>query len=341
MNARWNVLHLAALLLLGTGAAHAGTSLRLGTGGDPEARILVGAHSVGLACANLSSVQGVEAMFGNPAGLALGDARTEVLFSQSNWLADMNVNYLAIGQKVGAHGTLGLSAKVLSVGDIIRTTESAPDGTGETFTPTFTTLGLTFAREITDRVAFGGTARLVTESVLQTHANGVSFDFGFQYETGIRGVRLGAAMQNFGPSQLFSGADFDRNLQIPEDDPQAANRTLTTSSAEAELPSLFAGSVSWPLLTGDVRALTLHAVYQSNSFNVDELRLGGELQWHKQVALRAGYKVTTNSADLFGLTYGLGLAVPLGGTKVMVDYAGQTVSNFFDDIQHLGLTFRF
>lgn len=334
------LLTIATALTVVAGPALAGTPERLGTGGNPEARLLVGARTVGLAASNLASVEGVEAMFGNPAGLARGDARTEVLFSHANYIADMKLNYLALSQNMGTKGVLGLSVKVLSIGDIMRTTETAPDGTGDIFSPTFTTIGLSYAKELTDRMSFGGTVRLVSESVLQTSANTVSFDFGFQYDTGLSGVRVGAAMQNFGPSQAFAGGDFDRNLQIPGDDPQAANRTLTTASSEAELPSLFAGSFSWPVVRG-TNEFTLHALYQSNSFNVDEFRFGGEINLRKQFALRAGYKLTSDDNELFGLTYGVGVVLPVGGSKLMLDYAGQTVSDFFDDVQHVGLTFRF
>jgi len=285
-------------------------------------------------------VRGAEALFGNPAGLALGDSKTEVMFSHATWLADMNVNYIAYAQQLGGYGSLGLNVKVLSVGDIVRTTEEAPDGTGDVFRPTFTSIGATYARELTDRASFGATIRLISESVLQTHATGVSFDFGFQYDTGVRGIRVGAAMQNFGPAQLFSGAEFDRNLLIPEDDPQSANRTLSGSSATSELPSLFAGSVSWPVVQG-VNELSLHGLYQSNSFNVDEFRMGAEYGLRKSYFLRVGYKLTSSDTELFGLTYGFGVTLPMGASKLQLDYAGQPVSNFFDDVQHVGLTFKF
>ena len=249
MNARLSKVLMAVLAgAVLAGPALAGTEERLGTGGDSEGRIMVGARSVGLAYSNLGSVRGAEALFGNPAGLALGDSKTEVMFSHASYLADMDVNYIAYAQQLGGIGSLGLCVKVLSVGDIVRTTEEAPEGTGDIFRPTFTSIGATYARALTDRASFGGTIRLISESVLQTHATGVSFDFGFQYETGVRGIRVGAAMQNFGPAQLFSGAEFDRNLLIPEDDPQSANRTLSASSSTSELPSLFAGSVSWPVV---------------------------------------------------------------------------------------------
>ena len=322
------------------GVARAGTDERLGTGGNSSERILVGAKSVGLDFSNLASTQGVEAMFGNPAGLAAGDAGTEVLFSHANYIADMNLNYVAIAQTMGGLGRVGFTAKVLSIGDIIRTTEDAPDGTGDVLHPTFTTLGLSYAKALTDRVNFGGTVHLISEKVMSTGATNVSFDFGFQYDTGVRGVRLGAAMQNFGNQQHFTGEDFDQNLVLPQDDPQSANRTLSLTTSQAELPSLFSGSVSYPVLQG-VNALTVHGVYQSNSFNVDEFRFGGEYIYRKQFALRLGYKYTSSSDEIFGLTYGLGVQVPIGSTKMDLDYAGQSVSNFFNDVQHLGLTFRF
>ncbi len=342
MNAR-NGKVLAAVLasVLLAGAAQAGTPERLGTGGNPEGRILVGARSVGLAYSDLGSVKGAEALFGNPAGLALAESGTEVLFSSAKYIADMNLNYIALAQQLGGMGHIGLSVKVLSVGDMIRTTETAPDGTGDIFTPTFTTIGLSYAKSLTERVSFGGTARIISESVLQTSSTGMSFDFGFQYDTGVRGIRLGAAMQNFGPSQLFSGSDFERSALFPEDDPQAANRTVSTSSSEAELPALFAGSATLPLVTGSTNHFDVHALYQSNSFNVDEFRFGAEYGWRQDFMLRAGYKYTSDDNELFGLTYGLGVRLPLGGAKVQLDYAGQQVSDFFDDVHHVGLTFRF
>jgi hypothetical protein len=320
--------------------ALAGTAERVGTGADSEGRLMVGARSVGLCYSNLGAVSGAEALFGNPAGMANSTDAAEVLLSHAAYIADMNLNYIAVVKRMGDMGSLGFSARVLSIGDIPRTTEASPDGTGDVFSPTFTTLGLSYAKALTDRTNFGGTIHLISESVMETHATGVSFDFGFQYDTGYHGVRVGAAMQNFGPSQLFSGTNFDRNILLAEDDPQAANRTVSLSSAASELPSLFAGSASWPVLQG-INTLTLHGVYQSNSFNVDEFRFGAEYARRSDFALRLGYKATSNSNELFGLTYGLGVKVPMGGSDVRLDYAGQAVSKYFDNVQHVGLTLRF
>jgi hypothetical protein len=330
----------AVILVLGVGVAQAASDERLGTSGAPELRLPVGARTVAMGGANLGSVSGAEAIFYNPAGIAATDSPTEIMFSNTQYIANMTVNFVAVTQRLGNVGTLGISAKVFSVGDIPFTTESAPDGTGELFSPTFSTLGLTYGRKMTDRVNFGGTIYYISERILQETAGGVAFDFGFQYDTGYQGLMLGMAMKNFGPNLEYSGSDFERNLVLPGDDPQSGSRTVSSGSAKFELPSYFQLGMSYPVLRG-TNSITLHGLYQNNSYAVDDGRVGAEWMYRKDGALRVGYKYSSNSDDLFGLTYGAGVRVPLGSANLWVDYAGQTVSDFFDDVHHVALSLVF
>ncbi len=329
-----------AILSLAATFAGAGTETRLGTSGASELRIPVGVRGIALGGADIASVTGAEAMFYNPAGIAGTENKTELQFSNTQYIADMKLNYFAVSQNLGNLGFVGFSAKVLSIGDITYTTETAPDGTGEVFSPTFSTLGLTYARAMTDRVNFGGTIYYVAERILQETAAGVAFDFGFQYDTGYRGAKLGLSMKNFGPAQNFTGSDFERNLRLPEDDPQAGNRTVALGTAEYELPSYFTAGASLPLVQG-TNTLTAHVLYASNSFGVDDGRIGVEWSWRGDVSLRAGYKLTSSDDDLFDVSYGAGFRVPVGSSHLTVDYAGQRVSDFFDDVQHVGVGFTF
>src|SRR3989442_1359908 len=105
-------------------------------------------------------------------------------------------------------------------------TSAAPDGTGETISPPFSTLGLTYARKMTDRVNFGATVTYDAERVLQETAAGVSFGFGFQYDTDYRGVRLGMAMNNFGSNMQYGGSDLEHLQQLPGYNPFVAPRDL-------------------------------------------------------------------------------------------------------------------
>lgn len=335
---RWILV--AGLAVISTPAL-AGSPERLGTGGGDEMRMAVGVRSIGLGSADVGSVTGVEALFYNPAGIARAASPTEIMFTYTRLIADMDLNYVAVAQKMGNLGTLGLSVKALSIGDIERTLETAPDGTGEIFSPTYAVIGLTFGRELTDRVSFGGTVSYLNEHILQENATGLAFDFGFQYDTDYRGLRLGLAMKNVGPSAEFTGSDLERLQQVSGDDPNAAKRALSSSSASFELPTYFQFGLSYPALRGPQGVLTLHGLYTSNSFMVDEGRIGGEYVYRKDYALRAGYKYTSANSDLFGFTYGAGLRVAIGSSHMWLDYAGETVSDFFDDIQHVGLTFQF
>jgi hypothetical protein len=330
-----------AILTVTSGMAVAGSDNRRGTGGAIELRIPVGARGVALGGSYVASVTGAEAMFYNPAGVAATESPTEVMFSNTRYLADMKVNYFAVSQQMGSIGRLGLSVKVLSVGEIPFTSESAPDGTGEIFSPTFSTLGITYARQMSDRVNFGGTISYISERVLQETAAGMAFDFGFQYNTDFHGMRMGMAMKNFGPNAEFGGSDFERLQLVSGDNPQASGRSLSLSSASFELPSSFQFGLSYPVARGPQGSLMLHGLYLNNSFAVDEGRVGAEYLYKNDLALRAGYKITSNTDDLFGFSYGLGVRASLGGTNLWVDYAGQVVSDFFDDVQHISLKFVF
>src|SRR5262245_22097571 len=330
----------AAILVMGVGVAWSAGEERLGTSGAPELRMPVGARTLGMAGSNLGSVTGVEAVFYNPAGIASNESPTEVMFSNTQYIADMSINFVGVTQQLGNVGTIGLSAKVFSVGDIPFTNEAAPDGTGEIFSPTFATMGLTYARKMTDRVNFGGTVYYVAERIMQETASGVAFDLCFQYDTGYQGLSLGMAMKNFGPNLQFDGPDFDQNLVLPGDDPQSGSRTVGSGSAQFELPSNFQFGLSYPMMRG-TNSLMICGLYQNNSYALDDAKVGAEWMYRKDAALRLGYKYTSNDDDLFSFTYGAGLRVPLGSANLWVDYAGQSVSDFFSDVHHIALNLMF
>jgi uncharacterized protein UPF0164 len=319
----------------------AGTTERIGTGGAQELLLQTDARGIALGGSTLASTGGIAALYYNPAGLAASDEHTEVLFTHTKWIADQDLNYIGFMQNFGTWGVLGLSAKIFSVGDLIRTTEAAPDGFGDTFSPTFSTLGVTYARRMTDQVNFGATVYYVGEKILQETATGLAFDFGLQYATGFQGLAIGLTMKNVGGSMNFSGSDFDQAIFVPGDNPQAQRRTVTRSSSDFELPTYFQFGASYPLLGQGIYRATAYAAYQTNSFDRDEGRGGLEWMYRDILGIRAGYASTGNSDDLFGFTYGAGLKVPFGTNNLYVDYAGQTVSSFFDDVQNISLRFAF
>ena len=351
------VLGLLALLACVATSAWAGSDERKGTGGAHELRIPVGARGTALNSGVSSDVSGIESIFWNPAGLASIEG-TEALFTNTQYFAEMDVNYAAVATKLGGIGVMGLNVKVLSVGDVIVTTEAAPEGTGDILSPTFTVMGFTWAKQFTDRVLFGGTFNWVNESIQSSSANGVAFDFGVQYVTGWNGLKLGMSMKNFGNSMRYSGSDFEMSVPLPDADPNSANRTLSTSSSSFEMPSYFNLSASYNLMSSsDYRLLALGA-FQNNNFVGDNVTGGLEWDFKDTFALRASYMGSiqqtldlatgdeeisfTSGDDLYtGLAFGAGAKVGLGDAKLAVDVSYRPVEDFFDDVVEVGLRLQF
>jgi hypothetical protein len=330
------IVILALGMVLVAGAAGADNN-KIGTAGAQELRIPIGARETAMGGAVISSVSGIEAFFWNPAGAVRGQ-RTEAFLSYRGYIADMSVSYFAVNSPM-AFGTIGVSAKILSLGDIIVTTENDWDGTGEVYSVNVPVLGLTYSYALTDRVSFGATAMYVNEQVLQTKAQGVAFDFGFQYTPNWKTLRLGLVMKNYGPRMTFSGPDFEVHTHVPGDDPQAANRTLALTSANFELPSSFQIGGTYDLVLGEGSTGAIGVVFQSNAFSDDEWHFGAEFGLADKLFVRGGYVLSAQNDYIYGPSLGVGARFNLGSVTGTIDYSHVFVDKYFDDIPEVSLKF--
>jgi hypothetical protein len=338
---------LPAILLLAAVPAFAGGLERLGTAGAQELRVPVGAASVALGGSTVAMGGGLSNVFYNPASIASTD-ESEAMASWSSYLADADVNYVAISSKLGNQGNLGLSVKVLNIGDITVTTEEAPQGTGEILTPNFAVIGLTYGRRMTDRVLIGATGTFINEKVADATARGFAVDLGVQYDTGWRGLRFGFAMKNVGPDMRFDGPDFEERIQVPGDDPSAQPHVVRLRTAAFELPSYLQIGAIYDVRFAENRTLSVLGAFQGNNFNTDEYRVGAEFLLGEWLALRGGFtgQLAFDEADrqddyLYNLSYGAGLKFKLGATPFHFDWAGTAVGEFFDDNQQVSLRVAF
>ena len=354
----WTALALAGVLLAGpAGIVHAGSEERKATSGATELLIPFGPRGTALGSTIVGDVGGLEALYWNPAGLAAIEG-TEAMFTHTRYFAGMQLNDAAVAARWGKAGTIAFNAKVLSVGELIETTEDAPEGTGQTFNPTFAVLGLSYARQFTDRVLFGGTFNYINERILGTAAQGVALDLGVQYDAGWRGLRFGMVMKNFGPSMEYRGPNFELSLHRPDQEPSADSRTFTTSSSAFDLPSYFVLGASWNLYAYGPNRLAMKSAFQNNNFVGDNVWGGMEWAYRDAFALRGSWYGTfenrtdpTTGAetggfgagdDLYsGVAFGAGMKVRAGDSKFGVDLAWRPVQNGFDDVVEFGLRVMF
>ncbi len=322
-------LLLAGLLFLGGTQAQAAGRDRIGTSAAPEMLIPVGARDMALGGASIATTSGVEALHWNPAGLSRSANRVDLMVSTMDYIAGIQVNYLAVGSRFPSIGNLALSLKSLNVGDIPITTETQPDGTGGTFKPTFLTLGLHYGRGLTDRIGLGTTLHYVTNRVDRAQATGLSFSAGLQYHDlgDIQGLDLGVAVKHIGQRMTYEGPAL-----LSRGDLSSLRRGPSfyrVQASSADLPSIFELGLAWNYPVQGLGELNLSSVFQHQNYSYDQYKLGVEYVYNDFLALRSGFDYAADAEDntyLFGNSFGMGLS--FGRTGARLDYAYGSVDRF-------------
>jgi hypothetical protein len=313
----------------------AGSDLRMGTAGAQELRIPIGSRGTALGGAIGADAVGTDAIFYNPAGVALTDG-TEAMFSNLQYFADMDLNYFAVCKAIEDFGSIAISAKILSVGDIVKTTwdQSGPEGTGEMFNPTLAVIGMTYARILTDRVTFGITGNFISESIDKANAKGFAIDFGINYNTKWKSLKLGIVAKNIGPEMQFSGPGFNYDGSVASQNPSSPDKTFSAQSSSFEMPSWIQFGASMDFHKVDNNRFTGFGCFESNNFSKDMWKAGLEYAYNERYFLRAGYMLDDMQIDyIFGLTLGAGAMFNLGGTEVTFEYSWNE-TKYFNNTQY-------
>ena len=324
----------AVLLLAAATApdAFAGAGNRVGTAGASELLIPVGTRDIGMGGATAGTSAGVDALFWNPAAVAMMNNSVGLYVSHMNYIADIGVDYGAVAANFEGLGVFSLSIKSLSVGSIPVTTTQNPDGTGQTFDPQFFTAGLSFSRRLSDRIAVGITGNLITERLGEVSASGIGFNIGVQYNNlaSIEGLSIGVVVKNIGPQMNVTGAGLLNQASVA-----GQNRPpqfYAVQAAPFDLPSSIEFGLGFKKsFTGD-NSVLISTGFQSNNFSDDEYKLGLEYAYEDIFFLRGGYDLSQKeSADLgyiYGATFGAGIHTALGSTDITFDYAYRAVKVF-------------
>ena len=344
----------------------AGSKRRRGTAGAQELLIPVGSRGTAMSGAFVAGISGIEAAEWNVAGLADMTGTGEAMFTHSSWIADIDITYAAIATNFGGKNMLGISLKSLDFGNIDVTTAELPDGTGETYSPSFMTVSFLYSRQMTDRILFGADVKIVNETIMRESATGIALDAGVQYKTSPNGIKIGASIKNLGLNMIFNGADLEEFHQPEDSEPGTNTEPRRISLSEFELPTtLELGLAYGPLDLGPAKAVFC-ASFLNNNFSFDEYRLGAEINFMDMLYARTGLALAldpepygadfiegTDDDDgddqweseteefIWGPTFGLGLNLSrLTGMGLSVDYAYRT-AEYFDGVSWLTLKVAF
>jgi len=178
---------------------------RIGISIGSGLKIGVGARATGMGESVVSVIDDANAMYWNPAGMTQSKGN-HVVFTQTQWFAGLQHRFASGLYKLDDESSIGFSMGNLNAGSINVTTEFRPFGTGETINFGTSAFSLGYARQFTEQFSAGVTVRYLHEQVGTLRMNGVLFDAGTFYRTGLGTSRFAVAISNFGGKLSPSGS---------------------------------------------------------------------------------------------------------------------------------------
>ncbi len=307
---------------------------RAGTSAAPELRIPVGARYLAMGGSQIASVEGLESIYWNPAGLDFSPSNANAIFSYRSYIAGMNVDFVAVSGRLGGLGTFGVAFRSLNIGTINITTMDQPDGTGGTMNPTYFVVGLTYSKRLTERISIGVNFNIISESFDRASAYGSSFDAGVQYRNlfNVPGLAIGIVIKNLGGSMKYGGNALFKTATDPN--AQVGPTFYKFDASSAELPSEFSLGVSYLKKIDDQNQITVSTAFQNNNFTYDNYKLGFEYSFKNMFYLRGGYlfspQATNDTPNIFeNYTLGAGFNLKdVTGINLSIDYAFVPVKYF-------------
>ena len=345
---RYIVLSFVVLMGLSAPQAFAGNKDRSGQAGAAELLINPWAASSGWGNAGMSFVHGVDAIFGNVAGISSCHT-LDVNFTHTSWLVgignDTRISSFGFLARVGESSVLGLSFMSFSIGEIPITTTQNPDpGTLGTFKPNLMNINLAFAKSFSNSISGGFNLKIISESIKDMDGIGVALDAGIQYVTGpFDNVHFGITLKNIGPTMKFSGDGLSFKAFLVQGSTQQF--TMVQRVDDFELPTQLSIAAAYDWLFAETNRLTIAGNFSSNSFTNDQITGGLEYAWKEMFMIRAGYtwekgiwaKGGVENTDECmninrGLSAGVSVKVPLSkkenGMKLAVDYSYRDTYTF-------------
>ena len=315
------------------------TTTKVGTTVAQFLKIGAGARSVAMGGSAAAMDGDIYSIYWNPGSLSRLKTPGEASFNHTQWLADIDYNYVASGLTVDGFGTLGLSVTSLTMPEEIVRTEINPDGDGRRWSYSAFSMGLSFARSLTDRFSIGITAKYIHEGIWNMSSSGFAFDIGTIYTTTFNGLKIGASISNFGTKMRLDGQDISFNNVPSGQQGQGSQNVQSIYKTESyDIPLQFRIGLAMDVLNMDAIRATASVDATHPNDNVEYVNSGVEVAYDEMFFVRAGYNSLFNENAEQGLTWGVGMyfqVTNLNGIKV--DYAFADYGRL-NDVQYVSVS---
>jgi hypothetical protein len=273
------------------------------------------------------------AMFYNPAGIALSEDQYNFVLNRTDWIADIAYNAAAVTATFGSIGTFGVSLLAadypMSMGTRVANNEQGYVETGE-FSGSAMSFGAGYARSFTNAFTFGAKVSyalqnlgenmvpvlqsgVITDSTkTENDVNGLSYDVGTIFYPGYKSFRFGMSITNY-------SAQFEY-----EEDPFQLPLTFSFGAA-MDILDLWGEHPDMSLV------VDLEAIHPRDAGQ--RIHAGGEFWYQNMFALRAGYKFNYDEES-----FSAGVGFKMAGA--IIDYA-YTRFGIFTSVQRFSVGYAF
>ena len=279
---------------------------KVGTAGMLFLELSPSARASGMAQAFVAIADDASALYFNPAGIAWQHHRQFL----GNVLAyhpeiDIYIHHVAcvfpVSELIGA---VGVSFTFLDAGWMKVTVpgienEGGVDSlythwTGDYFTARAGALQVSYAKKLTEKFSVGISLKGIYSAVYEYSTWGVAGDIGTFYDTGIRSLKIGMMISNFGPDMCYITETFP-------------------------LPMLFKVGISYVPYETKTQRLIVDIEGEHPNHNYERLAIGAEWSFNNFFFLRGGFRLA-QEPSLYAERYSFGLGVRGGPVGIDVSY---------------------
>jgi hypothetical protein len=324
--------------------SHPAEAQKVGSSSMQFLKVMPCARATAMGDAYSVLASGAEAVFWNPAGVAFAQ-QIELSTTYIQWIFDTKQAALSIAVPISSAGAIGIQLQYVNFGEIEEAVWVSPYNesidfpglTGRVFTPYGMLVGVSYGTALTDKFTTGVSVKYGHESLyngevatavtatgdtvsVNTWADGIIFDFGLNYDTGYRTIRLAASMQNFGANVTYA----QESNPVP-------------MSLRVGIAADLLGNNALLLPSEDSRLGIAFDLFQPNDYG-QQAHLGVEYEFAKTFSIRLGNKF---SYDAEGFTAGLGLQQALDDTKFSLDYSFAALGYNLGNVHRISIGAKF
>jgi len=302
---------------------------KVGTSAAPFLGISIGPKAIGMGSAFVALANDATALYWNPSGISRS-MKSQFIASHTNWLVGTNFNWVGLTVNLDNINSIGISFTQLDYGEDDVTTVLNPEGTGERWDAMDMVIGLSYARNLTDRFSIGGTVKYISQQIWNETASAFALDIGLLYITEFNDLKIGMSISNFGTDMQMKGKDLIKRIDL---DPESngINKTIPSElkTDTWPLPLFFRVGISMDVVKfNDIVVTTAIDAFRPSDNN-SSLNVGMEVSWNEMFFVRAGYKNLFLDKSEEGLNFGGGLKYNFMETSfVHFDYAFTSFGKF-------------